>query len=794
MDGDRQEGLEAYRHEKLELGDSLLALMRLVEADHDEERTEYVRQLAARLAEDKFQLAVVGQFSRGKSTLMNAILGDSHLPVGALPMTSVITTVVYGSTARATVRRAGTRLALEMPIGDLVRYVGQASAEREELRVVSALVEVPAEILRLGFSFVDTPGVGSAIAGNTETTLGFLPEADAVIFVTSFESALGEAELAFLGTVRSHVRRIFIVLNKKDLVAGGEAGDIVAFVHRQLRAAGLDGARVFEVSARDGLAARLAGDAAALAGSGLPALEAELVDYLTTAKAGEFLLRVTEHAERVVAMLAGEAELSLALGTESEEAREAMLRTLAGRLEGERQSLLDEIAGSVARRLEVIETSELPQWRLGLSDLASTVTAGGELRSAAEDLRSLAPQVTAWSAGEASAYMTALEAEQRPSLTELARLGSGLAGADAPTDWPHFVPSPPDWTVPPPARRHAVSSQRAQGLLGDFVKEAVEGHLSRFGESVKQDAARWLGVLENWSAAKLSAAGDKLRERLVAAASPEFGIELEGLAAMLAGVRARVESWSTAAPGSGTSTNPSQTQSWTQTQPASTPVRLGGCAVCGALATALFDFMAEYQYELWKRVGRRAAHEATGGFCAAHTWYYAEIGSPIGTSAAYAGIAEAKARALVAGAVEAADVPALARVLSELQPSESRCPACERLAVVEQEVVEELAGRLGRDATDGTPAPPGDAPLCIEHAERLLASGRLGLGAARDVVRAVAALLQRRSEDMRTFALKRQSLQGRLVDKEEERAHRDVLLRLAGDPMLARVPRRDAGL
>jgi hypothetical protein len=58
---------------------------------------DQARDLLARLAADRFRLAVIGQFSRGKSTLMNALLGGAYLPMGALPMTSVITTVRYGT-------------------------------------------------------------------------------------------------------------------------------------------------------------------------------------------------------------------------------------------------------------------------------------------------------------------------------------------------------------------------------------------------------------------------------------------------------------------------------------------------------------------------------------------------------------------------------------------------------------------------------------------------------------------------------------------------------------------------
>ena len=88
--------LAAYRQEKLQLGEYLVALMHAAQSRHDDERAAHVRELAARLAEDRFQLAVMGQFSRGKSTLMNAILGGPYLPTGARPMTSVITSVVYG--------------------------------------------------------------------------------------------------------------------------------------------------------------------------------------------------------------------------------------------------------------------------------------------------------------------------------------------------------------------------------------------------------------------------------------------------------------------------------------------------------------------------------------------------------------------------------------------------------------------------------------------------------------------------------------------------------------------------
>jgi Dynamin family len=165
--------LRTYADRRLELGDMVRAALHLARGLKDAQAENRARDLLSRLAGDTFQLAVAGQFSRGKTTLMNALLGGPYLPMGALPMTSVITTVRYGSRPKAIVRRRASGLGAEVPLAQVAAYIAQASATRAEQQVVSAEVEVPAEILRLGFEFIDTPGVGSAIeiAGRIEAGL-----------------------------------------------------------------------------------------------------------------------------------------------------------------------------------------------------------------------------------------------------------------------------------------------------------------------------------------------------------------------------------------------------------------------------------------------------------------------------------------------------------------------------------------------------------------------------------------------------------------------------------------------
>ena len=137
------------------------AALHVARARGDTRLEALARRLLMRLADGAFRLAVIGRTNRGKSTLMNAVLGAPYLPTGSLPVTAVVTTVRYGSHAQALVRRRNESIAARVPLAEICRFVAEASAERSHLQVPSVEVQVPAEFLRQGVEFVDTPGVGS---------------------------------------------------------------------------------------------------------------------------------------------------------------------------------------------------------------------------------------------------------------------------------------------------------------------------------------------------------------------------------------------------------------------------------------------------------------------------------------------------------------------------------------------------------------------------------------------------------------------------------------------------------
>lgn len=331
------ERLRDYERVKLELGSLIQGALRLIDESSDRDRHRACRELLASLAEDRFTLAVVGQFNRGKSSLMNAVVGLDRLPVGVVPVTSVITKVSYGNPERVLIEYPGSSHRSEITLDQVGGYATEMANPGNQKHVAAVEIQLPAEFLRRGLFFVDTPGVGSAIVANTATTERFLPDADAVIFVTSFDSPLGHEELQFLEKVRQHVRKVFFVVNKLDLVSPDQRDQVLTYMHTRLeQEIGVRETRLFAVSALGGLQAKLSGSAQGLAQSGLMALEDSLVQFLTAEKTGEFLLRI---CDRMLSLL-GDLDAESLQGEHT-----GVLKDAVNRVSALRKDLLGEAHG-----------------------------------------------------------------------------------------------------------------------------------------------------------------------------------------------------------------------------------------------------------------------------------------------------------------------------------------------------------------------------------------------------------------------------------------------------------------
>ncbi|WP_321912077.1 dynamin family protein [Paraburkholderia sp. J11-2] len=302
--------LREYENAKFELAGMLRTLSDATR-DMGEPVAAQIRDLFVRLAEDRFNLAVVGRFGRGKSSLMNALIGVERLPTGILPLTAVITAVVYGSTEKVVIHYEGRRLSTEITLEELPQFITQRANPGNMRGVKTAEVQLPAELLRRGFHFVDTPGLGSAIAENTRTTESFLPEADAMLVVTSYDSPMSEEEFAVLRLAARYDRRVFMVLNKQDTVTQAQREEGLAYVNEQLqRVLGPRASPPFPVSAQDGLAAKSRCDRDALRESGVAALEDALVAFLLEGKRRAFLASFCERVQDVARRMPMDARLA----------------------------------------------------------------------------------------------------------------------------------------------------------------------------------------------------------------------------------------------------------------------------------------------------------------------------------------------------------------------------------------------------------------------------------------------------------------------------------------------------
>ena len=207
-----------------------------------------VRQLVARINEGRFFVACVGQFKRGKSTLLGALVGEPILPMGVVPVTAVPTVLRYGSQRTARVLIGETWRTI--PPDDLPQYVSEEWNPENSKQVAGVEVFLPSPLLAGGMCLVDTPGIGSVFSGNTETTKDFIPQVDAAILAVGADPPISGEELALIEAVAVNVDEILIVLNKIDRVSIDERQQASAFATRvvETRLKRVVG-RIYEVSA-----------------------------------------------------------------------------------------------------------------------------------------------------------------------------------------------------------------------------------------------------------------------------------------------------------------------------------------------------------------------------------------------------------------------------------------------------------------------------------------------------------------------------------------------------------------
>ncbi len=177
-----------------------------------------------RLDDPSFHVLVVGEFKQGKSSLINALLDVEVCPVDDDVATAVPTLLRWSETPSAIVHLQppegappDTEPTSEtVAVDDVHAYITEAANPANARRVHSVELGVPAELLRSGLVLVDTPGVGGLGSAHSTITIGALPMADAVLFVSDAAQEYSGPELEFLETARSLCPNVACAMTKID--------------------------------------------------------------------------------------------------------------------------------------------------------------------------------------------------------------------------------------------------------------------------------------------------------------------------------------------------------------------------------------------------------------------------------------------------------------------------------------------------------------------------------------------------------------------------------------------------
>lgn len=253
---------------------SILSSIRVVLSDFNlKSKEDAVKKDFYRLDDERFNLVVVGEFSRGKSTFVNALLGHRVLPVSKSPTTAVISKIVYGEHPEYIVHyKSGESKTISedefldikaksegdlLSLDNLKDKLNSFVKKQEEFDDIDFLeICYPLSLCRNKVEVIDTPGTNDLNAGRVDITYKYLKKADAAILVLMATQALTKSEMEFLREqiIGNQINDIFIVINGKDQCKTiDEQERVIKYVYDNLATVVPNELKVFLVSSKQAL-------------------------------------------------------------------------------------------------------------------------------------------------------------------------------------------------------------------------------------------------------------------------------------------------------------------------------------------------------------------------------------------------------------------------------------------------------------------------------------------------------------------------------------------------------------
>lgn len=293
-----------YKQMVMELTASLRKLKEYSQNLDLKGNVESISGVIKRLEEDSFSVAIIGEFNRGKSTLINALLGKPILPMDVLPTTATLNKITYSISPLVKIEYKDGRTE-EVEVEKLSEYVTKLTrdGEKKARGIKEATVFYPINYCKNGVTIIDTPGLNDD-AAMSEVTMSVLPQIDAALMVIMAQSPFSESERDFLESkvITSDLGRILFVVTGIDLLDEEDVERVLNNItlrieeHVMGKAAKTMGqdspefqaykqklgkVRVYGLSAKMALKAKTSGNQEKLEQSGFPAFESALERFLT---------------------------------------------------------------------------------------------------------------------------------------------------------------------------------------------------------------------------------------------------------------------------------------------------------------------------------------------------------------------------------------------------------------------------------------------------------------------------------------------------------------------------------
>lgn len=285
---------------------------------------EQIRETADRIVSQLYRVAVIGEFKRGKSSLINAIIGADVLPTDILPMTAAITRVTYGEKRQIIIRYKDGK-SEERTVEELVDFATKADAQKalkaESIREIE--VRYPSVFCKNHIDILDTPGLNDN-AAMTEVTLSILGDVDAAIMVVSAREPLSltEQELVLKLLKQKGIRHIVFVVTHIDAVSNRKTQQdrVIGYIRDRISGEVLEKAKqrfeeesallqkaeriltkpdIYGVSSVLAMEGFLQDDLDLLEESRFPVFKQELFAFLTAAQSEDVRLKTLDAAEEV---------------------------------------------------------------------------------------------------------------------------------------------------------------------------------------------------------------------------------------------------------------------------------------------------------------------------------------------------------------------------------------------------------------------------------------------------------------------------------------------------------------